>query len=131
MSAMSTAYRLAGLLLCAASLDAVQAAPGQGIADPMRPPNVVAGRDNEELEPPANQVQSVLIARGRKVAIVNGQTVRVGDKLGEAVVKSISESGVVLQFADRTETLKLLGDIQRRPVRTVRSGDNSRQGGTR
>jgi MSHA biogenesis protein MshK len=133
MNGAEISSRFAGLLLCAASLGAVQAALGQSLADPTRPPNVTAGRDNEELEPPANQVQSVLIARGRRIAIVNGTTVRVGDKLGDAVVKSISEAGVVLQYSDHAETLKLLGDIKRRPVRTARSAENknSRQGDAR
>lgn len=117
--------------LFVASLGAPAFALGQALADPTRPPNVT-GSDASEAEPPANQLQSLLIAQGRKVAIVNGETVRVGDKVGDALVKNISEAGVVLQYSDHSETLKLLGDVRRRPVRAPRSpGTSGGQGGSR
>lgn len=128
---MTTALYALLALLFAASLGTIRPALAQPLTDPTRPPNV-AGIDGAEAEPPANQVQSVLIARGRRVAIVNGATVKVGDKLGDAVVRNISESGVVLQYPDRSETLKLLGDVKRRPVRIGRAPERAdKQGGVR
>jgi MSHA biogenesis protein MshK len=119
-------------LLLVATLGVSSAPAAQSMGDPTRPPNVTAGTDNAESEPAAYQLQSVLIAPGRKVAIVNGETVHIGEKVGDAVVRNISESGVVLQYPDRSETLKLTGDIKRRPVRRPPSpASPGTQGGTR
>jgi MSHA biogenesis protein MshK len=65
-------------------------------------------------------LQSVLIAPGRSVAVVDGELVRVGSRLGDAEVVKIDESGVVLRSSGRMETLKLLPDVKRSGSRTSR-----------
>jgi MSHA biogenesis protein MshK len=54
------------------------------------------------------------------VAVVDGEMVRVGSRLGDAEVVKIDESGVVLRSSGRTETLKLLPDAKRVGSRTSR-----------
>jgi MSHA biogenesis protein MshK len=96
----------------------VTAALAQPLSDPTRPPNVSNAPTGEQVldsETP-RQLQSILFSRNRKVAVINGETVPLGGKVGEAVVAKITESEVVLRYPDRTETLKLLGDIERKPV---------------
>ena len=93
-------------------------APGQGqaLADPTRPPAVMgvqAGQGGEggaPAEPPAPQLQSILVSRepgGRRVAVINGETVRQGMKVGGAVVEKVGETEVVLRRGKTLETLKL------------------------
>ena len=56
------------------------------------------------------QLQSVLIGRGtrgRRVAVISGQILRVGDIFEGAVLTSISESEVVLRRGKKLKILKL------------------------
>jgi len=95
-------------------------APANLSVDPTRPPNPVAGVPGGEKGGQSRTLQSVLIAPGRSVAVVDGQLVRVGSRLGDAEVVKINESGVVLRSSGRTETLKLLPDAKRVGSRTSR-----------
>jgi MSHA biogenesis protein MshK len=88
--------------------------------DPTRPPSPVAGAPGGEKGDQSRTLQSVLIAPGRSVAVVDGRMVRVGSRLGDAEVVKIDESGVVLRSSGRTETLKLLPDAKRVRSRTSR-----------
>ena len=119
---MNAAILRACLFLLASGAGAAHGALAQGLADPTRPPNVVpaAGGGQAEAEAPSTQLQSVLLSPRRKLAVINGQTVALGEKVGDAVVTKITESAVVLKYGDRTEVLKLLGDVERKPVRTAR-----------
>jgi MSHA biogenesis protein MshK len=58
------------------------------------------------------------------VAVVDGEMVRVGGRLGDAVVVKIDEFGVVLRSSGRTETLRLLPDAKRFGSRTSRHKPN-------
>jgi len=102
--------------LCAG---AAQCASAQALTDPTRPPNVVQGEQGVESEP-RTELQSVLISRGRRLAIINGETVALGGKLGDAKVTKISETEVELTYPDRKEVLKLLDGVERKPIRTAR-----------
>jgi MSHA biogenesis protein MshK len=89
----------------------------QELTDPMRPPNVsgVASAAGEDVEAP-RQLQSVLLSRGRKIAVINGDVVALGGRIGDGIVRKITEAEVVLDFPDHTETLKLLGGVERKAV---------------
>lgn len=86
-------------------------AQAQALDDPTRPPAalwtpasaapVVAARP---------QLQSVLISTqpgGRRLAVIDGQTVKVGSKVGDAVVTEIHDTAVVLRRGKSLETFKL------------------------
>lgn len=97
---------LAGVLLALA--------PGvfaQALADPTRPPDaapVPASAASAGAARP--QLQSVLISNrpgGRRLAVIDGRSVRAGDKVGGAVVVSIGEASVVLRRGKTLETLRL------------------------
>ena len=53
-------------------------------------------------------VQSILISARRKQAVVNGQTVTIGDRCGDAVVVDIRPYEVILQRAGRETRLRLV-----------------------
>jgi MSHA biogenesis protein MshK len=96
------------LLLALAVSSAARAALAQPLADPTRPPNVsptepTLGASREST----TRLQSVLISPTRKLAVIDGQTVRLGGRVGDATLVDISETQVVLQRHGGNETLKL------------------------
>jgi len=105
------------------ALGAAHGAPAGLSVDPTRPPSPAAGVPGGEKGGQIRRVQSVLIAPGRSVAVVDGEMVRVGSRLGDAEVVKIDESGIVLRSSGRTETLKLLPDAKRAAPRA--SGQNT------
>jgi len=107
-----TAARL-WLALAAATL-AAGSARAQALTDPTRPPAYVApGAAAEQGN--GTQLQSVLIAAGRRIAVINGNAVPLGGTIGDARVVKITESEVVLRRGDETEVLKMFPgvDVQR------------------
>jgi MSHA biogenesis protein MshK len=86
---------------------------GEQLTDPTRPPDQI-GYVPSEAAPAGPSLQSVLISPQRRVAIISGKTVKVGDKFGSAHVVSITESEVVLRNGKEMQTLKLFPDVQKR-----------------
>ena len=84
-------------------------------ADPTRPPN--AGHDDGVVAAVQSgpRLESVLIAPDRRIAVINGQQVRLGAKYGEGQVVRITESEVVIRKAEGVETLKLFPEAEKRP----------------
>jgi len=102
----------------------VHAVPAGVLVDPTRPPSFAAGVPGGDKSSQSRTLQSVLIAPGRSVAVVDGEMVRVGSWLGDAQVVKIDESGVVLRISDRTETLRLLPDAKKFGSRASRRNTN-------
>ena len=97
---------LAGALLAVA--------PGvfaQALVDPTRPPDAAPVLGSAVSAGAARpQLQSVLVSNrpgGRRLAVIDGRSVRVGDKVGGAVVVGIGEASVVLRRGKILETLRL------------------------
>ncbi len=107
------ATRLAVLPLLALALHT----QAQGLSDPTRPPPsilagraVLSGQGPVAATPTGPQLQSVLIARhpgGRHLAVIDGQTVKLGDTFRGAVVSRMTESEVVLVTGNSRQVLKL------------------------
>lgn len=81
----------------------------------MRPPQISA-RGDAEATGTSTRLQSVLISRGRKVAVIDGMTVALGGAVGDATLVAIRESEVVLQKGAERETLKFNQNVQIKPV---------------
>lgn len=104
---------------CAAAL--AQAAPqlpppgeAGGLGDPTRPPAALAApgaaADGAPAEAAGPQLQSILVSRapgGRRIAVINGEMVWQGMKIGGATVERVGETEVVLRRGKTLETLKL------------------------
>jgi MSHA biogenesis protein MshK len=116
-----SAGAIAWMAAAAAAL-AVASVRAQALTDPTRPPNANAPADAPQ-EAGGPQLQSVLISPRRRLAIINGTMVSLGDMLGEAKVVKISETEVVLQKGDETEVLKLFPGVDKQAARR-----SSRQG---
>ena len=72
------------------------------LADPTRPAQF---RDLQSAD--SYRLESVLNSRQRRVAIINGKALTVGEKLGEARVQSIGVDSAQLQLGNKIIPLKL------------------------
>ena len=91
---------------------------GQTGGDPTRPPAVmtppIAAPGAVYMAPRAPralpQLQSILVSLrtgGRRVAVIDGKTLRQGARVGDAVLVSIGATEVVLRRGGQNQTLKL------------------------
>ena len=104
------------LLFCFTGVALAQAAP---LADPTRPPNAAADAAGQAAPRSGPQLQSVLISPARRVAVISGRAVALGERYGEATVASITESAVLLRYAGRSETLRLIPGVEKRERRAA------------
>ena len=88
-------------------------ARAQELPDPTRPPlEARQPQAGEVVEQPKSpllpQLQSVLIgSHGREVAVIDGQTVRKGEKLNGAVLVKVGKDKVVLRKGGKDQVLTL------------------------
>lgn len=104
--------------ICAATTFAATAAYAQTLRDPTRPPSFSESAQAGELrgEGRASQgplLQSVIVSRGRKLALIDGRTYTIGDKVGEAKLVVISASEVTLRESGVNKILRLTPDAQK------------------
>ncbi len=105
---------LAAFVLLAASAGS----HAQALVDPTRPPNAsAASAPAGAAGPAAMQLQSVLISPGRKVAVINGETVLVGGHFGDATLVRIEATRVTLRRGDELEVLGMYTGIEKKTVR--------------
>jgi MSHA biogenesis protein MshK len=108
----------AGALQVVALYCATPFARAEILADPTRPPNAApatAGRAGAGATG-GSVLQSTFISGGRRFAIISGQTVVIGDRLGDAQIVRISESEVALRQNGAMKTLKLFPELEKRAV---------------
>ena len=89
------------------------------VPDPMRPAGALTTPEASvgTAAPVASGVQTVILrSTGKSAAVINGQYVEVGDKLGDKRVLKISESEVVLRGESGREIIKLTPSIEKVPV---------------
>src|SRR5204863_2715904 len=77
----------------------------QGLSDPMRPPREIIGESAAAYEPAGgwSPVQVVIIWEDRRQAPINGRTVNLGGRYGDATLVRISDEEIVLRKGDATE----------------------------
>ena len=93
---------------------AVSNTAAENLPDPTRPPATLAPLSSDAAPFQGTVLQSVMISPTRRIAIISGQRVRVGDSFGEARVVKITESEVVLRSGGELQTLKLFPDVDKR-----------------
>lgn len=104
---------LAAALLCLGlGLGLAGAARAQTIADPTQPPpeSMTLPSSSAPAAPVSHgpQLQSVLVGEhGREVAVIDGQTVRVGQKIDGAVLVRVGKNEAVLQRGAIRQVLHL------------------------
>ena len=113
----------AGLLVLAV------AAAAETLTDPTRPPAALMPALTGAQEADAGPaLQSVLVSRGRRIAIISGKEVRVNDKFGDARVVRITDTEVVLRSGKEVQTLKLFPDVEKRTAQRASRKDADKQG---
>ena len=88
------------------------------LQDPTRPPADLSSPQGNAGAPVTSgpQLQSVLISAHQRSAIISGQRVTVGEKLGDARVVMINENEVMLKGSSGVQTLKLFPDVGKRLI---------------
>lgn len=117
------------------ALVAAQAA-AQPLSDPTRPPAAAEEQKGERALGERPGLQSILISSGRKFAVIDGQTISIGQKFGDATLVAIRADEVVLRKAGRNEVLKLYPEVDKKhrdrtpagkgPVKSARRAAASR-----
>jgi MSHA biogenesis protein MshK len=83
----------------------------QVLVDPTKPPAEL-GANPEAAVPDANVLRSIIISPSRRAAIINGQTVELGEKAGDVRLIEVNEKGVVLQGENGRQVLTLFPDVK-------------------
>ena len=83
--------------------------------DPMRPPNLIKPRTTKSqiqqpliITTPNFKLLSTLVAKERRIAVINDQIVAIGDVIQGAIVTDIDDQTVSLSFQGRSILLQLL-----------------------
>lgn len=101
------------IVLAAACLLVASSAFAQALQDPTRPPAsllAAASGATGATAPDGPHLQSILIARtpgGRHVAVIDGETVHLGDRYKGAKVERMTQTEVVLSKGGKNQVLKL------------------------
>jgi MSHA biogenesis protein MshK len=111
------AKRASPLALALAACSAL----AQPLADPMRPPQQASapapGGDKASSEAPAvPQLHTILISGTRKLAVIDGATVPLGGRVGDAKVVRIAEAEVTLRRGEELQVLKLHAGVEKTRV---------------
>lgn len=104
------------LAACLAGLGAGMPAWSQTLTDPtVPPPEARLGADPTASAVGASgpRLQSVLLGnQGRRVAVIDGQSLQVGDKIHGATLVTVERDRVVLQHGRARQVLKLFPDAR-------------------
>lgn len=121
---VNAAWRTLWLVLAACAAPA----GAQGMVDPTQPPSglvkpAASGPDGSKVAEPASaQLQSILISnKGRRVAVIDGISYRIGEQYNGATVKKITETQVVLQSGKQTQVMTLSASVTAPAVASVPS----------
>ena len=88
---------------------------GQGLSDPMQPPAFAAPASAAAGEPSSGGggvLQSTLLSNGRRLAMIDGKPMKVGDRIGEARIVAIDPASVTLREAGATRVLQLYQGVE-------------------
>ena len=92
-------------------------AGAQALADPTRPPNAASGESADPSAHAGPMLQSILFARNRRYAVIDGQQVRLGEKFRGATLVGLTVSEATLQSGNATTILKLYPEVRKGPGR--------------
>jgi len=95
------------------------AAVAEELSDPTRPPSLAAPVAVPADGAAANQpavLQSIIISKTRRAAIIGGETVELGGKYGDAKLIEVNEGNVVLHGAQGRQVMTLFPDVKMNAV---------------
>jgi hypothetical protein len=116
--ALRTRLRLAAGCFALVLAGACAAAPV--LDDPTRPPpGLRTGSGARAQGDGALVLQSVIISESNRSAIINGEHVMLGGRIGPARLVKVSEGAVVLLVGTSQRRLELIPGVHKRPGRGV------------
>jgi len=89
------------------------------LPDPTRPLSgrtVAPASTPVPAQAPVSVLQSILVSPQRRLAVISGRTVSVGDHVGDAVVAEILPYEVVLQRAGQEVRMRLMSRLNKQAV---------------
>lgn len=105
---------------------AMTVASAQPLVDPTKPPAGIdkpAAAEAQGEEKPAAGLQTIIRRKGEKpAAVINGEYVTLGGRVGEARVVRIGEDSVTLRSATGTEVMKLAPGIEKSGPAAAKAG---------
>ena len=124
---MAFALKLLPLFVCPALALAQAPATATSLKDPTQPPAsfsaTLAGESGLSATgaPGGGRLRSIILPRrgGTPSALIDGQIVRLGSKLGDTRLIRLTESEAVLVGPAGKETLYLTPDVTKKPVGTT------------
>lgn len=87
----------------------------QALSDPMQPPAFAAAAGaatGEQTWGGGLLLQSTLLSKGRRIAMIDGKPMKVGDRIGRARIMSIDPGAVTLREANTTRVLRLYPGVE-------------------
>jgi MSHA biogenesis protein MshK len=106
--------RIAAAPIALVMFSAGQAAFAQGLSDPTRPPSF-SGVPFDGVAAPAGPVlQSIVLSPKRRLALINGKLIGIGDRVGAATLVAIEIDSVRLREGGGTKVVKLLPEVRKR-----------------
>jgi MSHA biogenesis protein MshK len=85
----------------------------QALSDPMQPPAFASpAAAGEQAWGGGLVLQSTLLSNGRRIAMIDGKPMKVGDRIGGARITSIDPGAVTLREANTTRVLKLYPGVE-------------------
>jgi MSHA biogenesis protein MshK len=103
---------------------------GQSLSDPTRPPaafHLGTGPARSGEATGGLVLQSVLIFPDARSAIISGEHVLLGQKIGGQRLVKVAETEVVLLNGAARRTLRLFPSVDKRPAMATRGMENSKQ----
>lgn len=100
------------------------------LTDPTRPPLQAAPQADATADAPlaGSGLQSIILRKtGRPAALINGEVVELGGKVGEARLVKVDEDSVVLLGPEGRETLRLIPAAEKK-TKTVAGGAKKAMG---
>lgn len=91
-------------------------AMAQGLADPTRPPGMLAESSQAAAGSGGPVLQSVMLSPTRKVAVISGEMVVLGGRYGGARLVRLTETEAVLQNGSEQTVLRLHPQVEKKPA---------------
>lgn len=109
---------------------AMTCACAEEMADPTRPPaNILSPvADAGVVVPKAAGLQSIIISQGRRAAIIDGETVTLGEQHGNLKLIEVNEGNVVLSGMHKRQVLTLFPDVKVTRKHTIQIKPSSSEG---
>ena len=115
---MSTGTAAAWVAL--AIVAAAAPASGQVLGDPTRPPNLSGLSFGAAATTPSGPIlQSIVLSPKRRLALIDGKLLGIGNRVGGATLVAIEIDSVRLQEGRGTKVVKLLPDVWKREEETA------------